>query len=125
MTARVAGPSALPLVFVGGAVGTAVRYGVHLATAGSSWWVLLVNLTGALLLGLLLGALGRRADERAMRRRLLVGTGMIGAYTTYSTVAVAVVAPTVQPADWAAALVSLFLGPALAAVGLRVGGRHG
>jgi CrcB protein len=50
----------------------------------------LVNVAGAFALGLLLAALARRGPDRGRRRmlRLLLGTGLLGGFTTYSTLAV-------------------------------------
>lgn len=81
----------LPLIFVGGALGTGARYGVEeaLPTAhgGWPWATFIVNLTGALLLGAVLEGLARSGPDTGARRRarLLVGTGFCGAFTTYST----------------------------------------
>ena len=51
--------------------------------------LLIVNITGALLLGILLEALAVRGPDRGGRRRLrlLLGTGVLGGYTTYSLLA--------------------------------------
>jgi CrcB protein len=48
-----------------------------------------INVVGAFLLGLLLAALTRRGpDEGArLRVRLLLGTGVLGGFTTYSALA--------------------------------------
>lgn len=51
---------------------------------------LLENLTGAFLLAVLLSALGRRAVTDPTVR-LVVGTGVLGSFTTYSTHSVEVV----------------------------------
>lgn len=50
------------------------------------------NVIGAFLLGLLLEQLARRGAGAAVRHetRLLLGTGLLGAFTTYSTLAVEV-----------------------------------
>ena len=52
-----------------------------------------VNIVGAFLLGVLLEALGRRGPDVGSRQRwrLLLGTGFLGAFTTYSALAVEVV----------------------------------
>ncbi len=81
-------------VFVGGGLGAWVRYGVTLLyPAKDGAWptaTFLVNMVGALVLGLLLEALARRGEDKGLRRllRLGIGTGFIGAFTTYSTLAV-------------------------------------
>lgn len=87
-------PSLMSVVFLGGCVGTASRYGITLVIAPlKDGWPLatfLVNMAGAFLLGLLLEALVRRGKDEGKRRlaRLGVGTGFIGAFTTYSALAV-------------------------------------
>jgi CrcB protein len=83
----------IALVAVGGALGTAARDGLaHWVPVGDGfpWGTLLANLLGAFVLGLLLEALARRGPDAGLRRkwRLLVGTGLCGGLTTYSTLAV-------------------------------------
>lgn len=85
--------SSLGLVAVGGAVGTAAREAVSLAwdpVGGIPVAILAVNIVGAFLLGVLLEALTRSGPDRGRRRglRLLLGTGVMGGFTTYSTLAV-------------------------------------
>jgi CrcB protein len=87
-------PRLLLMVFVGGCLGTAARYWVALMlpSNGTSWPVatLVVNLLGAFLLGLLLEGLVRLGRDTGVRRvaRLGIGTGFMGGFTTYSTLAV-------------------------------------
>jgi CrcB protein len=83
----------LGLVFLGGTVGTALREALSLAfppiDARLPLTTFGINLLGALLLGLLLEALVRRGIDAGARRaaRLLVGTGLLGGFTTYSALA--------------------------------------
>ncbi len=78
------------LVALGGAVGSLARFGVGTAlasgSASPSWGTLVVNVTGAALLGLLVEALalGRPTSRRL---RPLLGTGVLGGYTTFSAAA--------------------------------------
>ncbi|MFT4220584.1 MAG: CrcB family protein [Microbacterium sp.] len=83
----------LALVFVGGTLGTLTRYLLSLAIP--SWGGLpvatfVINVSGAFLLGWLLESLTRRGPDHGLRRalRLLLGTGFLGGYTTYSAFAV-------------------------------------
>ncbi|GAA4805736.1 fluoride efflux transporter FluC [Tomitella cavernea] len=90
------------LVAAGGLVGTFARHGLDVLFPDDpgQWPVttFVVNITGAFLLGMLLEALtryrrgapgGPSADGRwPTYVRLGVGTGMLGAFTTYSTLAV-------------------------------------
>jgi CrcB protein len=85
-------PSTLAIVFVGGALGTAGREALALLippTGGVPWAVLTANLVGAFALGLLLEGLVRRGADHGRRRvlRLLLGTGFLGGFTTYSALA--------------------------------------
>jgi CrcB protein len=74
-------------VALGGAAGAAARYGVA-QWAGQRWgWTfpwgtLAVNLTGSLAIGLVLTLLLARGDDPTFR--LLVVTGFLGGYTTFS-----------------------------------------
>lgn len=84
--------SAITLVFLGGSLGTAAREGVSLALAPVARIpiaILLVNLVGAFVLGMLLEALARRGPDHGRRRalRLFAGTGFCGGFTTYSALA--------------------------------------
>jgi fluoride exporter len=86
-------PGFIVLVAVGGAAGSIARYGVErlLGTSdGLPVGTLTVNLTGAFLLGVLIEVLALRGSDAGHRRaaRLLLGTGFLGGFTTYSALAV-------------------------------------
>lgn len=96
MTGRRLGLHPLDILLVGGGgvLGTAARLGLTVAVpdlGALKTTLFAINLTGALLLGLLLEALvrsgGERPDRRRVRIRLLVGTGALGSFTTYSALA--------------------------------------
>ena len=78
-------------VFVGGCGGACARYAVAevLPTATGGWPVatLFVNLLGTFTLGFLLEGLARLGKDKGLRQtvRLMLGTGFVGAFTTYST----------------------------------------
>lgn len=85
-------PSEVLLVFVGGCAGTASRLAVSLALPqhGSiPVAILLINISGAFALGWLLTSLSARGRETPRRKnlRLLLGTGFMGGFTTYSALA--------------------------------------
>ncbi|MBS1697111.1 MAG: CrcB family protein [Actinobacteria bacterium] len=113
----------LGLVVAGGVVGTAARLGLGLALpapAGSGlgavpWATLIANVVGAFLLGVLAA---RLPGSHAVR--VLLGTGALGGFTTYSAFAVgSVTLWHAQP--WLAAgyaVGSLALGIGAAALGL-------
>lgn len=82
----------LGLVGVGGTVGTAARQAISLAVPdidGLPVAILLVNILGAFLLGVLIERLARQGADRGHRRtlRLFFGTGVLGGFTTYSALA--------------------------------------
>ncbi|KHL12101.1 CrcB protein [Mumia flava] len=89
-------PGLVLVVALGGFLGTAARAGLAV------WWphdpdalpvaTLTANLLGAFALGLLLEALIRSGDETPGRRRwrLGLGTGVLGGFTTYSSLALEV-----------------------------------
>lgn len=79
-------PSAIALVFLGGSGGTALRAGL---SSGLPVHTLIINVAGSLLLGILLEHLARRgAGPAGDRLRLLLGTGLLGGFTTYSALSV-------------------------------------
>ena len=86
-------PAFLGLVALGGACGTLARYGAErlLGSAdGLPVGTLTVNLLGAFMLGVLIEGLALRGSDAGHRRaaRLLLGTGFLGGFTTYSALAV-------------------------------------
>lgn len=84
--------SSLAVVFVGGTVGVAAREALTLiypTQDGIPWTMLCINVGGSLLLGVLLDALARGGPDHGRRRalRLLLGTGLMGGFTSYSALA--------------------------------------
>ncbi len=115
------------LVAFGGAVGSVARYLVGTALVAMlgpafPWGTLTVNVTGAFAAGVLLGVGDARGVPDATR--LLLLTGFLGGYTTFSAFAV----ETMRLAEQQGALVAggnvganLVVGIAAAAIGIVVG----
>ncbi len=74
-------------VALGGAIGSAARYGLAGVVNYRShpWGTVTVNVIGALVLGVLVGVWGFRADNDM---RIGVAVGLLGGFTTFSTFAV-------------------------------------
>ena len=109
------------LVALGGTIGTAARLGLGLVipdAGGVPVAVLLANVLGALLIGVLASRLPASADLR-----LLLGTGVLGGFTTYSAFMTGTLGLWADAPLLAAgyAIGSLVLGLAAAALGLRLG----
>lgn len=132
-------PLAMLVVFVGGGLDTLSRYLLSLVIpaipvpglrgllyGGIPLSTLLVNVVGAFLLGLLLSGLARRGAEsrRGRTLRLLVGTGFMGGFTTYSSLAVETVGLGSAANPWfsvAYSLVTLVVGLAASLAGIALG----
>lgn len=119
----------LALVAAGGTIGTAMREIVTIllpeidvfpvATFG-------INLVGAFSLGLLLEVLARSGPDVGRRRglRLLVGTGVLGGFTTYSALATATSLLLTDGLWWWAfgyAVGSVLLGAVMSGAGIALG----
>lgn len=116
------------VVALGGALGALARWAVGEALpaspAGWPWPTLAVNLTGCLLIGVLLAVLLERFRTATLLRPFLA-TGVLGGFTTYSTFAVDVVR-LADAGAWAVAagyVVASVLGGLLAVVAGLVLGR--
>ncbi|WP_338466702.1 fluoride efflux transporter CrcB [Novosphingobium sp. ZN18A2] len=79
------------IVALGGGLGAAARYNVgrwvgHLTGVNAvfPWPTLTVNVVGSLVMGLLTGWLARHGDP-GETWRLLIGVGMLGGFTTFSS----------------------------------------
>jgi CrcB protein len=111
-------------VAIAGALGAPTRYLVELAVSARTgrrfpWGTLLVNVTGSFALGFITGlALYHGLGARS---KTIVGTGFVGAYTTYSTFAYETVDVSERASARAAsayATVSIVAGVAAATLGL-------
>ncbi len=78
------------LVAVGGALGSAARYGTGVAV-GKIWSspfplaTMLINIAGSLLMGLFIGYLARTTPAWQADARLFVAVGVLGGFTTFSS----------------------------------------
>ncbi len=120
------------ILIVGGSIGTLCRY--YLAEFGQSrfgswlpFGTLLVNLVGCLIIGLLLGVFEKRYQaliEVPMQLRLLLMTGFLGAFTTFSSYELETVL-LFRQGSWERALLyvvgSMVLGLLLVMAGMRLG----
>ena len=81
----------LAVISLGGVVGALARYQVGRTwpapPTGFPWATAAINVSGCLLIGLLLGALRQRPRAHPLLRPFL-GTGILGGYTTFSTYSV-------------------------------------
>ncbi len=123
-------PSAIAAVAFGGLLGAPVRYGLGVVfPAAAGGWpatTFAINVVGAFALGWLLEALTRSGPDAGWRRqvRLCVGTGVLGAFTTYSTLALDVALLARDRHPWTAlgyGLGSVVLGLVATALGIAAG----
>ena len=133
-SARSAAPPATHVlaVFVGGAAGTAVRSLVGVVAPPVDRVpvaTIAINVLGAFALGALLALLSRGGPDSGRRRtvRLLIGTGVLGGFTTFSSLAVdtAVLLDAHRTAEALAyGLGSVLAGVLAATLGARIGRRR-
>lgn len=76
------------IVFVGGGIGSVLRHLVNVLSARAlgatfPWGTLTVNVTGSIVMGLFAGYFAFKGDA-AQGWRLLLMTGILGGYTTFS-----------------------------------------
>lgn len=109
-------------VALGGAVGASLRFGMLAALPYADWPVatFVTNVVGSFILGYLTEALFTGAHPRL---KLLLGTGLLGGFTTYSTFMVETLhLPLVGALTYVAATIILGLGAAR--IGLELGQRR-
>jgi CrcB protein len=116
------------VVAAGGALGCSLRYlttlwVTHAVGTSFPFGTLLVNVVGCLLAGLVFGLADQRPGVPPMVRILLL-TGFLGGYTTFSTFALETV-NFLQTGSWATAVGSFLannlVGGALAIAGVLIG----
>jgi CrcB protein len=108
------------LVALGGGVGAVLRWLVGGAFGGMAWGTLVINVLGSFLLGWLVARLGGGGEPL----RLLLGVGVLGGFTTFSTFSVEMMTM-LERGEMGAAVVyaggSVLGGLMAAALGLMLG----
>lgn len=115
-------------LMLAGGVGAGLRFALDRAITGGRsegfpLGILVVNASGSLLLGLVTGL---SADLMPAEWAAVLGTGLLGGYTTFSTVSVESVLLAERGRGWAAlgnAVGTVLICVAAAGLGLWVGGR--
>lgn len=127
--AHLSGASVI-LVGAGGAVGTGLRYGLTVLVPhvqGIPVAILTVNVLGAFALGLLLETLAELGPDRGLSRRLRlgIGTGVLGGFTTYSSLAgdTVLLALGSVPVALAYSVGTVIIGAAASMIGITVARR--
>ena len=76
------------LVFLGGGLGAAVRHGVNRAAFTLSpnfpAGTMAINILGCFLMGMVIGWLALRGQDVSTNAKLLLTTGILGGFTTFS-----------------------------------------
>ena len=115
-------------VAAGGAIGATLRWGVGNWVVGRTgpgfpWHTMLINVSGAFLIGVLM-ALSLERGVVSSDWRMFLGTGVLGGFTTFSTLSYESLA-LMQSGLWTAGLANMFgsgvLGLAAAWLGIVVG----
>jgi CrcB protein len=112
-------------VMAGGALGSAARYLVGKLTLGwfgpnYPWGTLAVNLIGGFLMGVLAGTLARIGGSE--HTRLLIGVGVLGGFTTFSSFSLDAVLM-IERGEWNVALLYV-LASVIGSVLALFGGLH-
>jgi CrcB protein len=88
---RRAAPSVLMTIAIGGGLGTLGRYGIsrviHVSPDTFPWATFVTNLSGAFMIGVFLALILERSQPTRFARPFFA-IGVLGGYTTYSTMAV-------------------------------------
>ena len=114
----------LLLVAAGGAFGATLRHlfsGAALRLIGAAWpyATFTINVVGSLLMGVLAGSLAFRGDG-GQQLRLLLGTGVLGGFTTFSAFSLETV-QMIERREFAPAAVYVVGSVAIGAAALFVG----
>lgn len=116
---------AFVLVGIGGALGAMARYGVsvmveRLWPPGFPLATLLVNITGSLAMGLLIGVLAKLLPSWQNEARLFVAVGVLGGFTTFSSFSLDTIT-LIERGTLTQAALYVLLSVALSVLGLYLG----
>jgi fluoride exporter len=108
------------IVFFGGGIGAALRHGVNLLSArllgtGFNYATLIENVSGSIVMGLLVGYFAFKIDI-SQHWRLFLTTGILGGYTTFSAFSLDTILLFERGEPWLATFYMIW------SVGLSVGG---
>lgn len=120
----------IALVVLGGTLGSLVRGLVAevFATTELDIATVVVNISGAFLLGILVSYLAAANPPKAVQWKLFLGTGFAGGFTTYSAFAFMVMTNLISGQIWLLTTVGLgtvFVGGAASYLGIVIGARIG
>jgi CrcB protein len=116
-------------VALGGAAGAVLRYQLGRAMTGwlgpktvgqVPWATLTVNIVGCLFMGLLAGWLARNGRENSEQWRLLLGVGLLGGFTTFSSFSLEMML-LIERGQIGAALIYAFISVMSGLIGLYLG----
>ena len=113
-------------VFLGGGAGAVLRYlgGVAWGRLGGSdhpWLAtLVINVLGGLAMGVLISGLALRGGPDQERWRLLLGVGVLGGFTTFSTFSLETVM-LIQRKDWLTVVIYVSGSVILSVAGVMAG----
>jgi len=114
------------IVMLGGALGALGRYqfgrmATHvMGTGGWPWGTFGVNIIGGFLMGALAGWLARHGSAGGEQIRLLIGVGLMGGFTTFSSFSLEVMLM-IERGQWGSATAYALLSVLLSVGGLFAG----
>jgi len=113
------------IVMLGGALGALGRYqfgrmATHVMGTGWPWGTIGVNIIGGFLMGTLVGWLARNGSAGGEHIRLLIGVGMLGGFTTFSSFSLEVMLM-IERGQWGSAAAYALLSILLSVGGLFAG----
>lgn len=118
------------MIFCAGGVGAALRFSLDTwfkarFTPQIPLGIFLINITGSFFLGLLTGLMSQLPSsppsEITKNVELVLGVGLLGGYTTFSTALLEAVAHPSKPGTLALALIQSLLAVCAALIGLVIG----